>query len=170
MVKILVSLLAFSAYALASGGGEGSTDIVQRTVNFLIFAGILYYLLATPVKNFFAGRSKDIATELERVQEKLRESKRAKENALQKIEEADKFAQELMESSKKENKILNETIMRQCDADIENIQKQSSALMELEQRKMVRGVVDSVMSDLLSDESGSFDKDAMAQLIMKKVA
>jgi F-type H+-transporting ATPase subunit b len=42
--------------------------------------------------------------------------------------------------------------------------------MVLEQRKMVRSVVDEVMNDLLNQESESFDKDAMAQLIMKKVA
>ncbi len=169
-MKILLSLLFVSAFAFASGDGNGSTDIVERTVNFLIFAGILYYLLATPVKNFFIGRSNDIAAELERVQEKLRESKRTKEAALQKIEEAEKFAVDLLESSKKENKILNENIMRQCDMDIENIEKQNTALMELEQRKMVRNVVESVMGEVLTQESGSFDKNAMAQLILKKVA
>ena len=169
-MKILLSLLFVSAFAFASGDGNESTDIVERTVNFLIFAGILYYLLATPIKNFFVGRSNDIAAELERVQEKLRESKRTKEAALQKIEEAEKFAVDLLESSKKENKILNENIMRQCDMDIENIEKQNTALMELEQRKMVRHVVESVMDEVLTQESGSFDKNAMAQLILKKVA
>jgi F-type H+-transporting ATPase subunit b len=171
MIKILLTFFMVSVYAFASGdGGEGSTDIVQRTVNFLIFAGILYYLLAEPIKNYFTGRSDAIVQELERVKEKLKDSKAAKEKALLKIEEANKFAAALLESSKKENKILNDTIMRQCDNDIENIEKQSRALMELEQRKMVRGVVENIMADVLSHENDGFDKDAMAQLILKKVA
>ena len=155
----------------ASGGAEGGeTDIVQRTVNFLIFAGILYYLLAEPMKNFFGGRSKGIADELEKVQEKLRDSKAAKEAAEQKIEEAKKFAADLMATAKKENKILNEKIMQQCESDLENITKQNAALMDLEQRKMVREVVDAVMDDVLAEESAGFDKETMAQIIMKKVA
>jgi F-type H+-transporting ATPase subunit b len=170
MGKILLTIIMMSAYALASDGGEGGTDIVQRTVNFIIFAGIIYYLLATPIKDFFNGRSDGIRAELDRVQEKMKESKVAKEEALQKIEDAEKFAADLMESSKKENKILDENIMQQCEFDLENIEKQNISLMVLEQRKMVRSVVDEVMNDLLNQESESFDKDAMAQLIMKKVA
>ena len=171
MGKIVVTLLMVTGVAFASGGaGTGETDIVARTVNFLIFAGILYYLLADPIKNYFGGRSKSIADELEKVQEKLRDSKRAKEAAELKIEEAKKFAEELMAIAKKENKIINEKIMQQCDNDLVNITKQNAALMDLEQRKMVREVVDAVMEDVLAAESAGFDKETMAQIIMKKVA
>ncbi|MEA3522627.1 MAG: F0F1 ATP synthase subunit B [Campylobacterota bacterium] len=170
MGKILLIIAMMSGYAFASGGGEGSTDIVQRTVNFIIFAGILYYLLASPIKDFFQGRTAGIRQELDRVQEKMKESKTAKEVALQKIEDAEKFAADLVENSKKENRILNDNIMQQCDSDLENVEKQNASLMNLEQRKMVRKLVNDVMDDLLTQESESFDKEAMAQLIMKKVA
>jgi F-type H+-transporting ATPase subunit b len=157
--------------AFASGGaGTGETDIIQRAVNFAIFAGILYYLLAEPMKAYFSGRSKQIADELEKVQERLRDSKRAREAAEQKIEDAKKFAEDLMTTAKKENKILNERIMQQCEADLENITKQNAGLMGLEQRKMVREVVDAVMDDVLAEESAGFDKEMMAQIILKKVA
>lgn len=169
MGKILLTLLMLTGVASASGG-TGETDIVQRAVNFLIFAGILYYLLADVIKGYFGGRSKGIADELEKVQEKLRDSKRAKESAEQKIEEAKKFAVELMETAKKENKILNEKIMQQCEMDLENVSKQNGALMELEQRQMVRNVVETIMGEVLSEESAGLDKEAMAQIIMKKVA
>jgi len=172
MGKIILTLLITAGYVFASGDAEsgGGTDIVQRTVNFLIFAGILYYLLANPVKNFFGGRSKAIANELEKVQEKLRYSKRMKEEAELKIEEAHKFAKELKETAAKENKILSERMIEQCDAELENIRKQNSALMELEQRQMVRSIVDEIMQDLLLRESAGFDKKTMAKIIMKKVA
>ncbi len=173
MRRILLSLLMISACAVASetGAEAGSgTDIVQRTVNFLIFAGILYYLLADPIKNYFVGRTQGIADELQKVQDKLRESKEQKEAAQQKIEEAHKFAEQLLETSKKENKIINDRIMAQCENDLENLQKQNASLMDLEQRKMIRSVVDEVMGDVLSQDGAGLDKDAMAQIIMKKVA
>ena len=172
MGKIIITLLMVTGYAFASGGAEasGETDIVQRTINFLIFAGILYYLLAEPIKNFFGGRSKAIAGELEKVQDKLRDSKRIKEAAEQKIEEAKKFAEELKETAKKGNKILNDRIMKQCDVELDNIANQNSALMGLEQREMTRDVVNEVMDEILALESDALDKEAMAQIIMKKVA
>ncbi|MEA2111877.1 MAG: F0F1 ATP synthase subunit B [Campylobacterota bacterium] len=171
MGKIIVTLLMMAGIALASGGsGEGGTDIVQRTVNFIIFAGIIYYLLAEPIKGYFVGRSADIASELEKVQDKLRESKEAKEAVQAEIEEAQKFAVELQETAKKENIILNDKIVAQCESDLENMGKHHVALMELEQRKMVRNSVDEIMSEILNEDSSGFDKDTMAKIIMKKVA
>ena len=171
MKKVLLTLLLLSTALLANeASSEGGTDIVQRTVNFLLFAGIIYYLIAEPVKGYFNSRSQAIADELEKVQQRLKESKMAKDLALSKVEEAKQFASELLESSRKENKILNEQIMAQCEIDLENITKQSKAQMEFEQRKMVREVVSEIMDEALSEENSSIDKAAMAQIIMKKVA
>jgi F-type H+-transporting ATPase subunit b len=171
MSKIIITLLLLGAYLFGSdAGAEGSTDIVQRTVNFLIFAGILVYVLKEPVKNYFVGRSAGIANELERVQERVRESKRLKEAAEHKIDEAMRFASELSELSKKENKILSDKIMAQCDQDLETIQKQSLALMDLEKRKMVRETVSEVMDDVMSGGDAALSNEAMTDILKKKVA
>lgn len=160
-----------STYALASSGAEGGgTDIVQRTVNFLLFFGLVWYLVAEPAKNFFAARSQSIADELQKVQDKLKDSVSLKKEALAKISDAEKFAEELVTSSKRENKIINDNIMLQCEADLEIITKQNASLMEFEQRKMVRTVVEDILSEVLSQSSDSFDKEAMANVILKKVA
>ncbi len=171
MSKILLPLLFVSMSLFASEhAADGGTDIVQRTVNFVIFAGILWYLLAEPVKNYFGGRSQGIADELQKVQDRLRESKQAKEAAEAKVLEANKLAEEIIATASKEGKVLNEKILKQCDVDVENMQKQNVAVMELEQRKMVRQLVDEIMNEVLTQESSSLDKEAMANIIMKKVA
>jgi F-type H+-transporting ATPase subunit b len=171
MGKIIVTVLLLSAYLFGSdAGAEASTDIVQRTINFLIFAGILFYVLAEPLKNYFSGRSSGIADELEKVQERLRESKRLKEAAEHKIEEAERFASELAESSKKENKILSDKIFAQCEQDLEVIAKQNGALMELDKRKMVREVVSELMSDVMNRSNEALGKEAMTEILKKKVA
>ena len=171
MSKILLPLLFVSLSLFANEhAAEGGTDIVQRTVNFVIFVGILWYLLAEPVKNFFGGRSQDIADELQKVQDRLKESKQAKEAAQAKVTEAEKLAEEIVVTASKEGKILNEKILKQCDADLETMSKQGGAGMELEQRKMVRNLVEEIMNDVLAQESSALDKDAMANIIMKKVA
>ena len=170
MSRILVIMLMISTCALASSAEHADTDIVQRTVNFLIFAGLIWYLVAEPVKSYFAARSQGIADELQKVQDKLNETIALKKDALAKISDAEKFAEELAVVSKKENKILNDNIMKQCEVDLEILSKQHVALMEFEQRKMVRTVVEDVINEVLSQSSDGFDKEAMANVILKKVA
>ncbi len=160
-----------STYALASEAAhEGGTDIVARTVNFLLFAGLIWYLVGEPVKNFFASRSQGIADELNRAQEKLNESIALKKEALAKISEAEKFAEELAVSSKKENKILNDNIMVQCDIELEAIVKQHASKKEFEQRNMICEVVETVVAETLDQSSEIFDREAMTNVILKKVA
>jgi F-type H+-transporting ATPase subunit b len=159
-----------STYALASNGEHSSSDIVQRTVNFLLFVGLVWYLVAEPAKNYFASRSQGIADELQKVQEKLKETIAKKKEALDQISDAEKFKAELEITSKKENKIINDNIMTQCDSELENIVKQNASLMEFVQRKMVRNVVEEILEEVLTQSSDSFDKEAMANVILKKVA
>ena len=170
MSRILVLMLSISTIALASNAEHAGTDIVQRTVNFLLFAGLIWYLIAEPVKNYFASRSQSIADDLKRVQDKLNETIALKKDALAKISDAEKFAEELAVSSKKENKIINDNMMVQCDAELETLTKQQSSATEFAQRKMVRTVVEDIIDEVLTQSSDSFDKEAMANVILKKVA
>lgn len=170
MSRILVTLLAMSTIALASSAEGGSTDIIQRTVNFLLFAGLVWYLVAEPIKAYFNTRSESVADELKKVQDKLNETIALKKEALAKISDAEKFAEELIVSSKKENKVINDNIMLQCEADLVILGKQNISLTEFEQRKMVRNVVEDVLTDVLKQSSDTFDKKAMADVILKKVA
>lgn len=171
MGKIVITVLMLSTYLFGSdAAAEGSTDIVQRTVNFLVFAGILYYLLADPIKNYFGGRSAGIANDLEKVQERLRESKRLKETAELKIDDATRFVNELIEITRKECKILSDKVMAQCDQDVEVMQKQNDTLMDFEKRQMVRSVVNEVMGDVMAASDASMGNEAMTDILKKKVA
>jgi F-type H+-transporting ATPase subunit b len=168
--RILVLVLSISTLALASDAEHAGTDIVQRTVNFVLFAGLVWYLVAEPARNFFNARSQSIADELKKVQDKLNESITLKNEALAKVSEAEKFAEELVVSTQRENKLINDNIMNQCEADLVTLSKQQVSLQEFEQRKMVKNVVDSVLNDVLSQSADSFDKETMANVILKKVA
>ncbi len=170
MKRILILMLVLSTYALAAEVKSGETDIVQRAVNFLLFAGLVWYLVGEPIKNFFASRSQKIVDELKKVQDKLNETAKSKEEALAKIAEAEKFAEELAESLKKENKVLNDNIMTQCDTDLEVLARQYHSKKELEQKNMVRDVVEKIITETLGQSSEIFDRKAMANVILKKVA
>ena len=51
MIKILTTLTLLSTAAFASGAGD--SDILARSINFVIFAAGMYYLIGDKVKAFF---------------------------------------------------------------------------------------------------------------------
>ncbi|MEA3228938.1 MAG: F0F1 ATP synthase subunit B [Campylobacterota bacterium] len=171
MSRILVLMLSMSTFALASDViTDGSTDIVERTLNFILFAGLIWYLVAEPAKSFFQARTQSIADELKKVQDRLNESIALKKEAEAKIADAEKYAEELVVSSKKENKLINEKMIEQSEFELETLTKQHDSAKEFEQRKMVNNVVEEILNDVLNESSASFDKKAMASIILKKVA
>ena len=88
LLGLLSGLVMVGAAWASEAGGHGGidpaklTDLLWRTVNFVIFAGILYKLAAKPIKTFFASRKAEISTELQdletqkiKVQKALKEAK-----------------------------------------------------------------------------------------------
>ncbi|MDR2635245.1 MAG: F0F1 ATP synthase subunit B [Campylobacteraceae bacterium] len=168
MLRYII-LFAFPVLVFASGSG-GETDIFPRTVNFLLFAGLLYYLLANIVKNFFKSRKNSIADRLNAIQDKLKESKKQKTEALEKVEEAKVNAKALLVTSEKENKMMLAKISSDLVLELENLEKTNQEQMDIERRKMVRAVVNEVLCELFTEESIAIDRDKFINIILKKVA
>ncbi len=167
----VLTLLALSASVMfASGGAEHGTDIIPRTVNFLIFAAILYYLVAEPVKNFFKNRSATIAASLEEVQQKLKLAKEERQKAQNELEKAKQLASEIGETTKKEIELLKEQIIKQTEQELAALEKSFVENMELERRKRIRQITKEVLEELFEDKSIDLDKEHFVNLIVKKVA
>ena len=164
-------LMITPALLLASGGGgTGETDIIPRTINFMIFAAILFYLLAEPAKQFYLGRKAGIADKLDSIQEKLKESNGAKEAAQRKVEEAKANAKSLIETSKKEAQLLADKIAKETEFELQNLDKAFTEKTEIERRKMARDVVNGVLDQMFAGEAIALDKEELVNIVMKKVA
>ncbi len=165
-------LLLLPVVVLASGSAEGEkgTDIVPRVINFAIFAGILYYLIAKPLKDFFVGRTNDIADRLSSIQDKLKESKEAKEQAIEGIKDADKKAIDIIETAKKEAQMLSDKVSQNLEKELENLQKSYDDRIQIEEKKMVQTVTKEVIDEMF--ESGKIDlsNSDFLNIIKKKVA
>lgn len=170
MGKIIVMILMLSAYLFGSEEAAGGTDIVARSVNFVLLMGLLFYVAAEPIKGYFTNRSAEIAGELEKVQERLKESKRLKEMARREVEKANRFAVELREHSVKENKILHDKIIAQSEQDCLVMEKQSHTIMDFEKRQMVREVVTQTMGETIKEAEKTLSPDAMGEILKRKVA
>jgi F-type H+-transporting ATPase subunit b len=83
---VMLAGVAFGSEAGGEHGGitpEKVRDLTFRTMNFVVFAGILIYLLTKkfPIKNFFVQRSQEIAQSLSDLEAKKAAAAQAVEEA-----------------------------------------------------------------------------------------
>jgi F-type H+-transporting ATPase subunit b len=177
---VLLSLLMVPAILLASGGDAESsryfaqtgreTDFLPRAVNFIIFAALLYYLLANPIKNFFKGRSEGIAAQLNEIEKKLQAAKDEKKEAQNRLDESENRAEEIIADAKAEAVILAEKIAIANQNDLTLLDKQLEEKMSLEERKSAREAIDEILSDNITADDIMLDEAKVVEMISKKVA
>ena len=172
MKKILILWLALTPLALlaSSEGAETNYDIVERTVNFIIFAGILWYLLADKIKAFFAERTASIQAELDKVEDTLKASQDKVDDAAKKLEEAKPLAAEIVEAAKNDIDSIKRKVLESVDAEIANLDKGFDDKIKVETSKAKRQVVSEVLEELLSSENVSLTQDELVNIVVKKVA
>lgn len=171
MKKLLLLALALSPLALfASEGAETDYDIVQRTVNFVIFAGILWYLLADKIKAFFAQRSLDIQAELDKVQDSLKASAQKVDDAQAKLDEAKKLAAEIVEGAKADIDSVKAKVAESVDSEIGHLTKGFDEKIKVETRKAKKEVVEEILEELLKSDNIALSEEELANIVLKKVA
>ncbi|WP_456391726.1 F0F1 ATP synthase subunit B family protein [Nitratifractor sp.] len=180
--KIIITLLALGlpALLLASGHGEGadhyeaitgrSSDFVPRIFNFLIFAGLLYYLIAEPVRNFFSGRREKIASQLREIERRLQEAKEARKAAEQALAESEKKAKEILEDAEKEASLLTERYRELGERELEALERQYRERMEVEERKMQRETIVSLLDENIQPDDIPLSGAQVIETLAKKVA
>jgi F-type H+-transporting ATPase subunit b len=178
---LLLSLLVLPAVLLASGhGGEEASryfaqtgresDYWPRVVNFTIFAALLWYLLANPIKNFFVGRSEEIASQLKEIETRLQAAKEEKKEAQARLDESVKKAEQIIEDAKKEAVILAQKIAEANALELEVMEKQYAEKIALEERKATREAIDEVLSENITADDIMLDEAKVVDIISRKVA
>jgi len=178
---ILLSLLIVPAIVLASSGhgGEESRYFIQtgrendfwpRVVNFTIFAALLYYLAANPIKNFFKDRREGIAAQLKEIEEKLQAAKDEKKDAQTRLDESSKKSAQIVEDAKKEATLLAQKVAESNISDLALMDKQLEDKMTFEERKTARDAIDEILSENITNDDILIDEAKVVDIISKKVA
>jgi F-type H+-transporting ATPase subunit b len=169
MKKTLFLLFAMTPVAVFAAGDIGNTDIVPRTVNFLIFAAIAYYLLADKLKVFFSDRTKSIQAELDEVQNTLEESKKKVDEAKAELENAKQIAADLVKEAQADVDSIKAKVAASYENDIAYLSKSFDEKIELETKKSTKEVVSEVLEELMSKDV-AVSQDNLTNIILKKVA
>jgi len=170
MKKILLFALAFAPLALFASSEGAETDILQRTVNFVIFAAILWYLLADKIKAAFAGRSLSIQAELDKVQDALDASAKKVDDTTAKLEEAKKLATEVVEGANAEIEKIKQDVLTAVEFDIANLEKHFDEKVRVEARRAKKDVVSEILDELLKTDNIELSQEELSNIVLKKVA
>ena len=140
-LSLFVLLFTLTA-AYASGGGSNEEpswfNFTWRGVNFLILAGVLYWLLAKKVKAFFAGRHEGIRTALaEAVTAREEAEKKFREYAA-KLNKATGEIDEITRMIQAQGLAEKERIIEDARKTAEKMKEDTQARMEQEFNKASR--------------------------------
>ena len=179
--KVLtIALLALPAVLMASGAEHETsryfvqtgrhTDFIPRIFNFLVFAGLIYYLVASPIKDFFRGRKEGIAAQLNEIESKLQEAKDLQKAAEQAVVESELKAKEILEDSKKEAALLTQRMEESREKELALLEKLHEEKMEHEERRMVKETIASVLDENITGDDIPLSEKQVVGIIAKKVA
>lgn len=93
-IIVIAFLLISVGLVFASGNGEGGHtskewwDLAKKTFNFTLLVGLLYWLLADKVKEFFVDRRIEIKEGLEKTVERKAEAEKKYKEYSEKIDKA----------------------------------------------------------------------------------
>jgi F-type H+-transporting ATPase subunit b len=167
MKKILL-LITLSSF-LFSSSLEG-TDFIPRLVNFLIFAGIIYYLIADKIKDALNSRTTEIQTTLTQAQEKLSQSKKQKLQASNKAQESEKMSLDIIKVAKEDCKVITKKYKEQTKQSIISMKKVYEDRIDLEARQARIQSTQEILNSLIDDSLDSLSQEQIINIINKKVA
>lgn len=126
--------------ALASGGGhevelESGFTLVMRLVNFILLAGLLYYFLRKPVRNFLNQRQQGVKEALEEAQRAKAEAEARFKEMEKKLAQAHKEMEELKRMLLEQGRLEKERILANAQKEAEKIRKQAQLTAEQELKK-----------------------------------
>ncbi len=169
LVKMVLGLLILLSPLCATGLDISQTDIIERSLNFLLFAGILWYFLAKKLRAFLHSKSLEISKRLEEIQAQLKVSKENKKKLLKELEQAKEKAELIISDANKEAYTITQKYELQTKMDVENLIKNSKALMDLEVKKIKRELVESVFKDLRESKKVSFNTQDCVNILKQRL-
>ncbi|MBU4449135.1 MAG: ATP synthase F0 subunit B [Proteobacteria bacterium] len=171
-------LLGVAAPSEAAGGisAEKIQELLWRTVNFVVFAGILIYLLAKPAKKFFAKRSQDVATTLEEMAAKQAEFEAAVAAAEARLAAVAKERQNVIQQFIAEGEMEKAKILDKANLVAARIKEMAAFTIEQETKKAAQSLKEEVVglatqmaTDMIKEKATYTDQQGLVEEYLKKV-
>jgi len=141
LASICILLIA-AGLAFASGdaeGGHGGAAMWKsfgvKTFNFLVLMGLLYWLLAAKIKDFFTGRRAEIKESLEKAVDKKTEAEKKYREYSEKIDKASTEIDGIIEMIKAQGVTEKQKIIEDAERTAKKMKEDAHARIEQEMKK-----------------------------------
>jgi len=174
-IALIATVLLVPSLVLASGAEHHdvsmfNSDFFYRVLNFSVFAGIIYYLVANPIKEFFVGRSEGIANQLEEIEAKLQASEDERLSAEENVLKAEAKAEQIVSDAGSDAKTLADNIAEKNDVALTLLEKQALDKQALSAKKATQSTIDTLLNDGFDNADIAVDEAKVVSLISSKVA
>ena len=181
LVACLLSCLFRLATAYASGGGgeEGPNwfGFAWRLLNFLVLIGILYWLLASKIRDFLTGRREGIKTALSEAASAQEAAEKRFREYSEKLDKATEEIEQLGEMIRSQVLVEKERILEEARKAAEKMKKDTETRLEQEFSKAGRDLrIEAVRlstqmaEELLMRHIKAEDHETMVKDYIEKVA
>jgi len=180
--KVVIFFVLFlPIIVLAAHHGDGGSssyfaktgreyDIKPRIFDFTVFAGIMYYLIAGPIKAYFSGRRSGIASQLNEIEQKLQDAKNSEKDAKSALNKSQAQASEIINNAKKEAELISQKAAVELEDELAYVQSQYDEKLEFEERKMAKETIEDILSSNISGDDIPLNENQVVDIISKKVA
>ena len=140
LIMTVAFALCFTLSYASAGGGEAEggknwSDFGWRAFDFAVLAGLLYWLLAGKVKEFFSERRKSVKTSLEKVEAAKEEAKRKFAEYDAKLDKAAEEIKDMAETIRLQGLRERERIIADALRTAEKMKEDVRKRMEQEMKK-----------------------------------
>ncbi|MFW6324469.1 MAG: F0F1 ATP synthase subunit B [Desulfovibrionales bacterium] len=137
----MVALCAAVAFAAEGGGGASKLwNLLWRTISFVIVVGILWKLAAGPLKEFFAGRTYQIKSELDDLETRKADAEKRLKEVEQSIADLEQKRQEILETFRGEGEKLKTAIIAQAEESAKKIKAQAEVSAAQEAQEAMKAI------------------------------
>ncbi|MCE5211068.1 MAG: F0F1 ATP synthase subunit B [Deltaproteobacteria bacterium] len=140
-IAALFALLITAGLAFASEaeGGHGGAELWKsfglKTFNFIVLVGLLWWLLAAKIKEFFVGRRAEIKESLEKAVDRKAEAEKKYREYSDKIDKASTEIDGIIEMIKAQGATEKQKIIEDAERTARKMKEDAQARIEQEMKK-----------------------------------
>ncbi len=165
----LFLLLPTMAFASGDGHSPNWTNLLYRTINFIIVAGILYYVLNKKFIAFFSGRTSSIETELKNLDDKRQEAEENLKAVEKSIANLEAEKSKILEDARTQGNRLKDEILAEAAKTAARIQEQAKMTAEQEVRQTLATIRGQIAEQIINEAQALIDKQLTTQVQEKLI-
>ena len=143
LVAVLAVVFVSGVVFAAGGGGGGldkTKDIIWRTMNFVVLAGALIFLLKKPIGQALAARRQGIKDQLDDLERQKQEAEQQLSEYQQKLNQLEQEVEKIVAEYVKDGEAMKAKIIEEAKASAEKLQDQAKKNIEQEFDKARKGL------------------------------